>query len=711
MASPLTATVASPVNLSITPNKFTLLVNSSVAGFPDAGYLFVMNSAGALQIVYYGDKGTNSFTQCSGGTGTVLSGAPVIQAYSTTASGAQSLPSETIYVTSTANIPSAAGVVWINVSSTSIPVWQAVYYTGAPPSSGGAQLTGCVGGSGPIPNGNAVVLGLQTFGSSSAQTLPSSGRYTLHVTSRAAFPHALPLSGSAGGLGLLTSAGYQVVGYTDLGPTSFTGCTGGTGTLPANGVVIGLFSGFGPQANMPAVVQDYVQLRSIPAPANGTTVQVLGAHAPGDGGDGVFAWDQNSPPTGALNDNLGLVLQSFTTTTGCWRRIGSQLVTNSTGFSLDTGPQEINPCWFGAVGDGTTDNTAAFQAALDVLAITGGTLRIPAGIFKMTSVTAGVVLPYATIQTAGIPSGSTITVNSTAGFPVRGTLQVSTGDGFQVITYTGITTSPPYQFTGCLGGQGSFPANSQFSLLNGGVRIVGSGAQTILSFAISGSTPGLTLQGSYTTVENLTITSTGTTTQPAVHIAAHTEGLKVSEVVFSANPGGALSACDFLIDVLFEKCKFAGNAGVAQPVTAQIIGNNSTTIAFRKCYFSNNFDVYTSIACGSNGISLDRTTTIDVASTARSPQAVNYPLRPVPEFRRSLTPAQRRQCLRVAQEVSERCPPMGRSRYTGRLDCRLPPWTDRTSKIAFLRAPAAACRHKGEPAPELKDAILRSAIR
>src|SRR5699024_1445195 len=39
----------------------------------------------------------------------------------------------------------------------------------------------------------------------------------------------------------------------------------------------------------------------------------------------------------------------------------------------------VNVKDFGAVGDGTTDDTAAFQSAMDTLAATGGTLFLPPG--------------------------------------------------------------------------------------------------------------------------------------------------------------------------------------------------------------------------------------------------------------------------------------------------------------------------------------------
>jgi hypothetical protein len=431
-----------------------------------------------------------------------------------------------------------------------------------------------------------VILGLQTF-ASSEQSLPVHSSGALSVTQVGAFPSKLP---GGGALGLLTSAGWQVVTYTSISGSSFkfSGGSGGVGTLPANGLIIGLFTGLGAGAttNIPAVVQNYAQLRSLPAPVQGAAVHVLGANAPGDGGDGLFLWDQNSPPTGALNDNVGMVLQSFLSSTGRWRRTGCRLITNALGFQLDTGPAEISPLWFGAVGDGTTDNTAAFAAALSALAITGGTLRIPAGMFKMRSMTAGV--PLAICQPDGGQSlpAPTINVNNTTGFPERGTLQIFTSTGWQVATYTGTT---PTSFTGVTGGT-SATISAGIALATAGVRIVGSGFETILSFAISGQTPGLTLQGSNTTLENLTITSTGTTTQQAVYISGNTGPLKISEVWFMNNPGGALNSGDFLIDILIEFCQFTGNSGPDQPITAQIVGNSCTTVSVHKCNFSNNYN-------------------------------------------------------------------------------------------------------------------------
>ncbi len=135
-------------------------------------------------------------------------------------------------------------------------------------------------------------------------------------------------------------------------------------------------------------VANYAALRSLPTAGAGTAVQVLGANAPGDGGDGIFFWDPNSPPAGALNDNIGVVLQSSASTTGVWRRAGFELLATPNRAQTDTGPIALNVKWFGLVADGATDNASLLSKLISVLqvsALNGAILVFPIGTYYIGS--------------------------------------------------------------------------------------------------------------------------------------------------------------------------------------------------------------------------------------------------------------------------------------------------------------------------------------
>jgi len=81
------------------------------------------------------------------------------------------------------------------------------------------------------------------------------------------------------------------------------------------------------------------------APSVGDVAILLGYNSPGDGGGGTFYWDSSS----GLTDNGGTIFQLSPPTAGRWIRIYS-------------GP--INVKWFGATGNGATDDTVAINNAL-----------------------------------------------------------------------------------------------------------------------------------------------------------------------------------------------------------------------------------------------------------------------------------------------------------------------------------------------------------
>lgn len=123
----------------------------------------------------------------------------------------------------------------------------------------------------------------------------------------------------------------------------------------------------------------YVSLNSIadlkayePAPPDAPwppAVHVLGFYEPGDGGGGVFVWVPGVPvgdpvANPPLDDDRGLVIRSTVRAAGRWRRNGF-LQKVLAGEPYETSSEPINVRWFGAVGDGKTQDDVAIQAAID----------------------------------------------------------------------------------------------------------------------------------------------------------------------------------------------------------------------------------------------------------------------------------------------------------------------------------------------------------
>jgi hypothetical protein len=94
-------------------------------------------------------------------------------------------------------------------------------------------------------------------------------------------------------------------------------------------------------------------------------VQLINNYNAGDGG-GSFRWDSASTAT----DNGGTIIKETATTTGRWLR------------QFDGA---INARWFGATGNGVTDDTAALQAAINTGVYTSKTsIFIPAGSYSIS---------------------------------------------------------------------------------------------------------------------------------------------------------------------------------------------------------------------------------------------------------------------------------------------------------------------------------------
>lgn len=171
----------------------------------------------------------------------------------------------------------------------------------------------------------------------------------------------------------------------------------------------------GPGANLRSVVGSDASGASTPVIVAG------GYWAPGDGGGGLFYWN-----TATGTDNGGTIFVPGTGT-----RVGS------------TGPywqriysNEINVRWFGAKGDGVSDDTAAINAAIRFIESaapmgnnsTGNTVFVPAGMYVVNppNATSAAILinnnNTCLIGAGGPPFGSSvIQVNASSGGQGTGT--------------------------------------------------------------------------------------------------------------------------------------------------------------------------------------------------------------------------------------------------------------------------------------------------
>jgi hypothetical protein len=142
-------------------------------------------------------------------------------------------------------------------------------------------------------------------------------------------------------------------------------------------------------------------------------IYVQGYHTPGDGGEGMFLCD----PGTTIADNGGTIIADKHG--NCWRR------------QTEGHPYSVK--WFGAKGDGTTDDRDAIQAAITTVERLpfGGTVWLPAGKYRITAplrITASLTLLGAGNQTI---DGATriaptfmdlnaIEVSNMYGFVIRG---------------------------------------------------------------------------------------------------------------------------------------------------------------------------------------------------------------------------------------------------------------------------------------------------
>ena len=98
-------------------------------------------------------------------------------------------------------------------------------------------------------------------------------------------------------------------------------------------------------------------------PASAPVVFLMGYRRSGDGGGGLFGWREGE----AAADNGGTIVASRKRASGRWLRL------------LGSGMVSVK--WFGAAGDGRTDDTGAIKAAL---AASEGPVFVPVGRYRIT---------------------------------------------------------------------------------------------------------------------------------------------------------------------------------------------------------------------------------------------------------------------------------------------------------------------------------------
>lgn len=108
-----------------------------------------------------------------------------------------------------------------------------------------------------------------------------------------------------------------------------------------------------------AQVSTLADLRNSTGGAEGEVIRMLGYAANGDGGGGEWFWSASSTAA----DNAGTIVDPSAAGAGRWLRLFS-------------GP--VNVKWFGAKGDGATNDSDAFQDAIDYVdSLGGGQIDVP----------------------------------------------------------------------------------------------------------------------------------------------------------------------------------------------------------------------------------------------------------------------------------------------------------------------------------------------
>lgn len=239
---------------------------ASTAGWPASGTLTVTNIAGGTETIAYTGVGTSPtrFTGCSGGSGAKIAHGALVTngTQTTTANKRTGAPSgdvillrnqmgNPVAVTATGGATQSGSVPELYVNSTAAfaasgtltvtlreGTTTSITYTGKTPYS----FTGCTGGSGVVLAGATV-----TDGTNTTQTLQTKYPYPFATTTvpvdTASNAATIPAANtdnwpSSGALRVVIGTAVEIISYTGKTLTSFTGCSGGSGTTITAGTTV-----------------------------------------------------------------------------------------------------------------------------------------------------------------------------------------------------------------------------------------------------------------------------------------------------------------------------------------------------------------------------------------------------------------------------------------------------------------------------------------
>ena len=169
-----------------------------------------------------------------------------------------------------------------------------------------------------------------------------------------------------------------------------------TGTISATNVqdaIAEVAAEAGGGGGGPAGVDTLAALRLESGYANGDIIEVFGHSAKGDGGGGQFKFDSSL----SVADDNGVVIRPSTNPpTGRWVRVAY----------YEGKPLSVR--WYGAKGDGTTDDTSALQATINQCQALIRSVYVPAGTYITQPLTYASTAYAAQVAIIGENSNETI---------------------------------------------------------------------------------------------------------------------------------------------------------------------------------------------------------------------------------------------------------------------------------------------------------------